>query len=313
MATKRPFPINPILTAIAMGYTNGEMIADFVAPRVLVGAEAFKYTVHRLEHFDPEDDTVGRAGRVPEVKFGVDQSDGSVADHGLESAIPQSDIDAATQQGGNYDPVANASLKLAKKIVLNRELRVAAIAFAAASYPTGNKVQLTGNDQWNSGHADADPVADIMAAIDSMMIRPNMIVVGHSTFSVLRQSSAVSQAIGGASTAGRIVSRQAIADLFEVQSIQVGDSWSNSANKGQTASQGRIWGKHMALLHVDPNPTDMDEITFMATAEHGTREASDWFDKNIGLRGGTRVRVGETVREIVLASDVGYFIEDAVA
>ena len=55
MSAKRPFAINPVLTAIAMGYKNGDLIADAVAPRVTVGGEQFKYTVHRMEHFDPED------------------------------------------------------------------------------------------------------------------------------------------------------------------------------------------------------------------------------------------------------------------
>jgi hypothetical protein len=57
----------------------------------------------------------------------------------------------------------------------------------------------------------------------------------------------------------------------------------------------------------------MDELTFMVTAVFGSKESSNWFDKNIGLRGGQRVRVGETVREIVLASSAGYFVEDAIA
>ena len=35
-------------------------------------------------------------------------------------------------------------------------------------------------------------------------------------------------------------------------------------------------------------------------------------DSKIGLRGGQRVRVGETVREKIIAPELGYFIQDAV-
>lgn len=31
------------------------------------------------------------------------------------------------------------------------------------------------------------------------------------------------------------------------------------------------------------------------------------------MRGGTRVRVGESVKEVISAADLGYFIENAVA
>jgi hypothetical protein len=32
-----------------------------------------------------------------------------------------------------------------------------------------------------------------------------------------------------------------------------------------------------------------------------------------GLAGGTKVRVGESVQEVITANDVGYFFENAVA
>jgi hypothetical protein len=35
-------------------------------------------------------------------------------------------------------------------------------------------------------------------------------------------------------------------------------------------------------------------------------------EPKVGMRGSTRVRVGESVREVVSASALGYFIEDAV-
>ncbi len=53
-------------------------------------------------------------------------------------------------------------------------------------------------------------------------------------------------------------------------------------------------------------------VTFGFTAEWGGRIAGQWEDKNIGLRGGQRVRVGESVKELIIASQAGYFIEDAV-
>lgn len=126
MSATRPFVKNPVLTAIAMGYSNGELIADQVLPRVTVGGEQFKYTEYNREDFSLQDDLVGRTGRVSEAEFGATQKDGSVVDRGLEVPIPQSDIDQAARLA-NFNPKANATMKLRKRIALNRESRVAAM------------------------------------------------------------------------------------------------------------------------------------------------------------------------------------------
>ena len=34
---------------------------------------------------------------------------------------------------------------------------------------------------------------------------------------------------------------------------------------------------------------------------------------DVGLQGGVRIRTGERVKELVIAKDVGYFIQNAVA
>jgi hypothetical protein len=36
-------------------------------------------------------------------------------------------------------------------------------------------------------------------------------------------------------------------------------------------------------------------------------------EPKLGLRGGVRVRVGESVKELVIAKDLGYFFENAIA
>ena len=41
--------------------------------------------------------------------------------------------------------------------------------------------------------------------------------------------------------------------------------------------------------------------------------AGEVIDPNIGLRGGKRIRVGESLREKILAADCGYLFENAIA
>jgi len=54
-------------------------------------------------------------------------------------------------------------------------------------------------------------------------------------------------------------------------------------------------------------------MTFGFTAQFGTRVAGSTPDKNIGLRGGQLVRVGESVKEIITSDQLGYYVQNAVA
>ncbi|MFV9531212.1 hypothetical protein ACNUIM_32135 [Pseudomonas aeruginosa] len=65
-----PFPIDPELTAIAIAYRNGRMIADEVLPRVPVGKQEFKYWKYDLaQGFTVPETLVGRKSKPNEVEF----------------------------------------------------------------------------------------------------------------------------------------------------------------------------------------------------------------------------------------------------
>ena len=95
--------------------------------------------------------------------------------------------------------------------------------------------------------------------------------------------------------------------------ILVGQSRLNTAKKGQPAALSRVWGKHISLQFRDRNANTRSGITFGYTAQWGGRIAGSMADSKIGLRGGQRVRVGESVKEKIVAGQAGYFIENAIA
>lgn len=107
--------------------------------------------------------------------------------------------------------------------------------------------------------------------------------------------------------------RQQLAQLLEVEEVLVGSSWLNTAKKGQTATLARIWGKHALLIYRNQMADTRNGLTFGITGEFGTRVAGQEPDTMIGLRGGTRVRVGESLKELIVAPAAAYFIQDAVA
>lgn len=320
MSMNFPFPVQQTLTAIALAYRNERYIADEVMPRTPVPSREFKWQQFgRDEMFTVPETQVGRKGEPNEVQFTGTEQASFVLDYGLDDVVPNEDVDSAPP---GYDPLGRATEGIAELIALGREVRTANLITNLNTYPAANRTTLSGTSQW-SDFTNSDPYTAIMAAFDGMLMRPNTLVMGRAVWSRLRVHPKITAALapssqGNSSTAagdrGRPATVQAVAELLEVDRILVGESWVNTAKPGQTASLQRVWGKHLAALHINPAAGIRgNAITFGFTAEWGSRVAGSMPEPKVGLRGAQRVRAGESVRELVVASDVGYFFQNAVA
>ncbi|MGH6879285.1 phage capsid protein [Hypericibacter sp.] len=309
--SQAPFPIQPELTGIAIAYKNNRLIADDVLPRVPVGVQQFKWWQYNIaEGFSVPDTKVGRRGAPNEVEFSATEQAGSTSDYGLDDPVPQADIDNAPK---GYDPLGRAVEGVTDLIGLDREVRVSGLVFANASYQAANRTTLAGTSQW-SDFVNSNPISAIMGALDTLLIRPNTMVLGRSVFTQLAQHPKIVKAVLGNAGDSGVATRENIAQLFELNKVMVGESWLNTAKKGQAATYARVWGKHASLLYIDPlaNPQSQSRVTYGYTAQWGTRIAGSMPDSKIGLRGGQRVRVGESVAEVIASIDAGYFFQNTV-
>ena len=306
-----PFPINKELTQIALAYKNEEYIADAILPRVTVGKQEFSYLKHtKADRFTVPDTNMGRKSRANEVEFSAEEVDSSTRDYGLAAVVPQADIDNDTDNQVN--PLGSHAEGLTDLVLLDREIRVATMVLDAANYAAANKTTLVGNDQW-SDFTNSDPIDDIMTALDACFMRPNNAVFGHDVWTKLRQHPKVIKATNKNSGDVGLAARQAVAELLELQNIIVGMSRYNSAKPGQTASYGRAWGKSALFFYKNPTATPKMGLTFGMTAQWGGRVAKSKFDDEVGLRGATRLLVGESVKEVLTAPDCAYLISAAIA
>lgn len=303
-----PFPIDPALTAIAVGYRNPEYIADLVLPRVLVSLKPYKYLEYPVaEAFTLPDTLVGRKGAPNVVEFSATEKTGLCLDYGLDDEIP---IDDINQAPANYNPVDHSVMSTTDMIMLDREVRAAGVVFNSANF--ANSVVLAGTDQF-SDFVNSDPIDVILDALDIPLMRPNVITMGREVFTKLRQHPKILKAVHGNSGDSGSATRRQLAEQFEVEEILVGGSRVNTNKKGQVIALSRVWGKHISLTYRNRLANTRSGITFGITAEYGSRLSGRENDSKIGLRGGVRVRVGETVEEKVVAPDAGYLIQNAVA
>jgi len=320
----RPFPIDPTLTAIAIGYRNpaGTLLYNRVLPSVPVLSEQFKWTEFPLaQGFTVPDLEVGRKSRPAQVEFSAEERDSSIRDYGLDDAIPQSDIDAAAraraEKRSNIDPRNMSVEGLTNLVELGREVRAAGVVQDAANYDAARKIVLTGDDQFSDYEA-SDPYAVIDEGMDKTLVyRPNHIIMGQPVWSKVKRHPKLIKAVKGGLTEDGAITKAQFADLFEIapENVLIGMAQVNLSRKGQAVSLSRVWGKSMSLLYLDPGKKQADGsvITWGFTAELGGRISGSIRDADIGLNGGERVRVGERVRELVAAKSVGYLIQGAVA
>ena len=321
MATNQPFSTAARLSQIAMAVKPVGMIADQAAPRIAVPSEEFIYTKYTVEdRFTITDTRIGRKSEPNQVEFGGADITDKTEDRGLDDFVPKKDLDKARDGNTNFDPEASAVEGLATLVDLDRESKVATLYNTLTTFSASLRATLSGTSQWS--HASSNPVTAIMQAMDMMLVRPNVLILGREVWTALRTHAAVvaavlgAQGVGAASGASGVVSLQAAADLFGLERILIGETFYNSAKPGQTASMARLWGKHATLARIDPGVRNVRGgamPSFMATAEWQGRRTRVIPDPKRGIDGGNTYRVAEQIKEIVLWQEAAYHFHDAVA
>ena len=305
-----PYPIDPALTAIAVAYRNPGYVADAVLPRVLVDKQRFSFLSYSSDTmFNVPDTRVGRRSKPNEVTLEATETTDSTEDYALDGGVPRADEDNADSR---YDPLGNEVMFLQELIALDRERRVANLVHSLNTYDSSLRTTLSGTSQF-SDFTNSDPLNAILTALDLPLMRPNQMVLSQDGWTKLRIHPKIVEAVKGTGAKSGTATREQVAELLEIEEIIVGQARANTAKRGQTPTISRLWGKHIALLYKAPVINAKGAVTFGASFQWGDRIASQWEEKNMGMRGGTAVRTGESLKERVVASQAGYFFQNAFA
>ncbi len=322
MSYKRPFQSDPALSAVAIAYTNPDAsrIADQVLPRVPVGGEEFKWTEYPIKDgFQIPDARVGRRGRVQQMEFDANERTSSTEDYALDTPIPYSDIDKAANnraaKRSTHDPERHSVTMLQETIANIREVRVAKMVHNPNTYDAARRVVLAGTDRF-SDYDNSHPVDLLKEGMNGTLIhRPNTWVMSRYGWSKLSSHPKIINAIRGAGTYDGIVRPEQVVDLFAgegLKRILIGEAQFNAAKPGQALDLQYAWGNHIAMLHLNRMAsTQPGMISFGYTAEYGSKFGGRIEDPDIGMEGGFRIRTGEKLKELIVAPDVGYFIQNA--
>lgn len=266
---QRPYPNDPRLTGIAVAFRNPDLIADQIMPRVQVARSTFAWEEWDFAQGITVPVTiVGRKGRPTEVEFNGTERTGAVEDHALDDVVPLDDV-ADVAAGSAMDPLGQATEGLTGLIALGREMRVAAKIQDPANFNYNET--LTGTDRWTD--PASDPSQQILDAMSTGLVRPNVAVTSLSVLNVLRKNVSIVSAITGNTSGKGMVTKQQLAEYFELAEILVGSGYVNSAKPGQTPVYTRVFGDGFALIRRAPITTTKGEPSWGFTAQWQDRVA----------------------------------------
>lgn len=261
---------SPLLSQIAVDFKNRDYIADQVLTPVTVPKLQGQYLVwDQGVTFKTPRTAYGQDGQVSSIDVKGVKTSFSLNIEALSTWIDELELQQADI---NYLRALKVS-KLVNAMRLRLEIDVAA-QLRSTAVLTQNAT-LAGVTQW-SDFTNSDPANAILTQQDNLPRKANTLILGRQVLTQLKRHPKILDVtkytqFGFAPTA-------ALATLFEVDRILVGEALQDTAADGQAASKGFIWGKDAILAYIDPSPPSplMDQPTLGYIPRMGGGGATPW-------------------------------------
>lgn len=244
MNQKQVRVIDPILTTVAQGYENAELVGNKLFPAVPVsvaggqiiafGKESFKqYNLRRVPGTGTKRINFGYAGRP----FALVQD-------ALEVPVPREDMrDAAAVPGIDLGTEATSTgMDIATLAV---EVEQAAVARNAANYDSNHKVDKAAAKWTNNAN---NPTTDINVGREAVRASigryPNIIVLSATAFSAAQNNTNVKDNFKY--TSADSITTQMLAKLWQVDEVVVGAAVTADDNDAFSD----VWGNDVIIAYV---------------------------------------------------------------
>jgi len=213
----------------------------------------------------------------------------------------------------NEQPDKTQMTKEAKTgVYLDVEIDNASRLFNINNYPTGNKITLSGTDQF-SDYTNSEPIQVVdegMQAVSKKIgKKPNCMLLPEDVFNVIKwHPQLCMKSLTGQETAATI---DYLKEKFSIERIEIASSLKLNETSGDFEW---IFSKHIELMYVNPNPNpSVREMSFgYRLQEKGYPYVDDEIE-GLDKTKVTAVRYNEKFEDVILAAEAAYFIKDAIA
>lgn len=299
--------VDPVLSSLAIGYSNAGYIADVLFPMARVPKESGKIPKHNKQAFKlfNTERALRAASNVvkPEDRSWIDFS---LIEHDISVPMDYREED----ESDDLDLQASNAIIAQEGIQLRREKVCADLAFNPANYAATNKETLATADKFTT--AGSDPFPIVARAHEqirkSIARRANTMVLGATAFSGLRYHPKVLEKLSYAQLG--IVTPQILAALFDVERVVIGDAiWVSDDNQTTTD----VWGGSMLLTYVRPPQPNVKRSVYEPNYGYTVYKKSAEVDTYVGEGGKVKyVRNTMIYAPVLVGADAGYLVSGVV-
>jgi hypothetical protein len=242
--------VNPVLTSIAQGIQQNDLVGNFLFPRVDVSLRGGQILTFGREAFMQYANMNRAPGTsTPRVQFGYSGAPYALIDYSLEGMVPVEIQEEGMNSGFDLDH-AQVALNGADRIMaLRLEIAQATLATTLGNHAASNRVTLSGTAQWSDQTSNvSNPLANIETGKEAIRAgtgkRPNVGVMGPAVWASLKYHPILRDytKYTGRETATLGI----LSELTEIPNWYVGESvFSNDA--GTVLSD--CWGKDVVLAY----------------------------------------------------------------
>lgn len=236
--------VDPVLTNLAIGFSNADMVGAALMPYVNVDKEAGKLPKFGKDDFIVYD--TERAIRADSNRGDLDVPDADgflLSEHDLEFAV-----DDREEAESVFSARRRATVRAVNAIRLRHEKTVGTLVQDPANYAVGNKISLSGTDSFTD-LANSDPegvVADAKAAVSAGIVKdPNTMVISYNIWQLWKRSTQLKGILSD--NRSRLVQLNDLREIFEIPNIFIGRAMSKAT---RAATPSRIWNSTVALAYV---------------------------------------------------------------
>lgn len=261
MSTGRDLHIDNFLTNIAINFRPTGMIADMIAPVVIVQKESDVYPIFsQAEMFAIESTLRSRGKEANKITRSVSSAQYLAKNYALARDMYIEDIanmDAAVQ----FEMGLGATRHILDGLRLDWERRV----ITQISTTTAVASVFLPASSWVGG---GDPVSQVMQIMEQQQsmtgYKMNSIGFGWRAWSYFRRNANVRNLINGTNNGRGFVTRQQAQELFEVERFWVQEAFWNTANEAQAMSLTSPFADRVIAYYAPLTPS-REEPSFMYT------------------------------------------------
>ena len=239
--------VDPVLTTIAQGYSNGSMVADYLFPRVSVSKLKGKIPVFDKDAFIIRDTfraIRAQSNRIPPsdisfVNFETKERDVEISmDYIEEEESP--DIQRYEQR---------LTKELMDILLLGKEKEIADYVQDEDNFDSGLKEAIESGNAFDNYSSTTSPITiirDAMASVRSRIARyPNTMIIGDTAYRALIDHPKIIERIQYAGISK--VSKNTLSEILEIPVIQVGMAvYSTDGINFQD-----VWNDNIILAYID--------------------------------------------------------------